>query len=444
MGSVASNIRLTKSTVDRADISRGRHYLWDSELRGFGLSVEVTGTKTYFVRYRPKGQGRNGRRRFFKLGRHGDITPDQARDLAKGILGQVASGQDPAVELKADRANELRRRAAITFQDLGELFIQEHVSTKRKPATAELYGILLRVHANPKIGRRPAETLKRSEVATLHASMISKPASANRTLQVISSLYSFAAKRGLVAEGVNPAKGIEKYRETSRERYLTTEELQRLGTALTDAETIGVPWVIDLSNPKSKHTPKDWKGQREPQDPFAVAAIRLLLFTGARLREILHLRWEHIDLGRGLLFLPDSKTGKKTIVLNGAALDVIAQTAALAKPSTNLVANMHTGFLIKGGLDDRPRADLKRPWKAIQRHAKLEGVRLHDLRHTFASVGAGASLGLPVVGKLLGHSQPQTTARYAHLDADPLRRASNIIGSHLSAALAGHSTRVKP
>ena len=255
-------------------------------------------------------------------------------------------------------------------------------------------------------------------------------------------MHSFASKRKLV-EAMNPAKGIEKYREEGRERYLTGDELQRLGGALVEAETAGIPWVIDATNPNSKHTPKLWKGQRELLDPFAVAAIRLLLFTGARLREILHLKWEHIDLERGLLFLPDSKTGKKTIVLNGPSVTVIEALAVKSKAERGNRPIDRTTFVIRGLRDDRPRADLKKPWAAIRRHAQLDGVRLHDLRHTFASIGAGASLGLPVVGRLLGHSQPQTTARYAHLDADPLRLAANIIGDHLSAALSGGTKTAK-
>jgi integrase len=154
-------------------------------------------------------------------------------------------------------------------------------------------------------------------------------------------------------------------------------------------------------------------------------AFRLLLFTGARLREILNLEWQHIDLERGLILLPDSKTGRKTIVMSTPVLDLLRDRKRMS------------AFVIPGAGPERPRSDLKKPWRAIQQHAGLEGVRIHDLRHTFASIGAGASLGLPIVGKLLGHSQPATTARYAHLDADPLRRASNLIGAHLSSALSG-------
>jgi integrase len=155
----------------------------------------------------------------------------------------------------------------------------------------------------------------------------------------------------------------------------------------------------------------------------AAAALRLLIFTGARLREILHLRWEHVDLGRGLLLLPDSKTGRKTIVLNRPALEIL-QTHP-----------RNGSLVIVGTHPDRPRTDLKKPWSAVCRGAGREGVRLHDLRHTFASIGAGASLGLPIVGKLLGHSQAQTTARYAHLDADPLLRAANLIGEQIERSM---------
>ena len=161
--------------------------------------------------------------------------------------------------------------------------------------------------------------------------------------------------------------------------------------------------------------------------PHAAAAIRLLILTGARLREVLHLRWEHVDLERGLLFLPDSKTGKRTIILNAPAMAVLA---GLPRIGGYVIAGQDAGTH-----DEKPRADLNRPWRAIVRRAGLEGVRIHDLRHTHASIGAGAGLGLPIIGKLLGHTKASTTKRYAHLDTDPLRRASDHIGTRLAAAL---------
>jgi integrase len=149
----------------------------------------------------------------------------------------------------------------------------------------------------------------------------------------------------------------------------------------------------------------------------------LLLFTGARFREILDLRWECVDFERGLLFLPDSKTGKKAVILNAPALAVLSALPRIGP------------YVISGGNSDKPRSDLNKPWKAVSERAGLKGVRLHDLRHSHASVGAGAGIGLPIIGKLLGHTQASTTARYAHLDNDPLRRASERIGREIARAM---------
>jgi integrase len=160
-------------------------------------------------------------------------------------------------------------------------------------------------------------------------------------------------------------------------------------------------------------------------DSAAVAAVRLLMFTGCRLREILHLKWSEVDFERGLLFLGDSKTGKKSIVLNAPALAILQ-----GLPDRG-------AYVIPGDLPDAPRSDLKRLWSAVTARSDLAGVRIHDLRHTFASYGAGGGLGLPIVGKLLGHTQAATTARYAHLDADPLRRAADTIGATIAAAMDG-------
>jgi hypothetical protein len=199
---------------------------------------------------------------------------------------------------------------------------------------------------------------------------------------------------------------------------------QFLNTERKRAST--VPWTINKNTRTSKHIPKE--NRQTIIGPHAAGAIRLLLFTGCRLREILHLKWEHVDFERGLLFLPESKTGKKTIVLNAPALAV-------------LNALPHVGsFVIAGYGEDKPRTDLKRPWAMVTKYAKLEGLRIHDLRHSFASFGAGGGMGLPIVGKLLGHTNATTTARYAHLDADPLRRASERIGSTIAAAM-GETTK---
>jgi integrase len=416
---VESRAKLTKRTVDAAAPQSGRYIVWDTELKGFALRVAESGTKTFILRYRPRGSGRAGPRRFLVLGRHGAITPDEARTKAKAILGAVASGQDPAKE-------RTQAKAALSVAQLVQFFIDEHAKPKRKARTAADYAALLNGYLVPKLGRRPADQITTAEISQMHLSLRDRPYQANRLIAVIASMYGVAARHGIVPRGTNPVQGIERFRESARERYLGIEELSRFGETLRLAETEGLPWRSDAAKPVSKHLARE-ENRRTILSPEVVLAFRLLMFTGARLREVLTLQWSHIDFERGLINLPDSKTGRKTIVMSGATTDLLRGR------------ERRSDFVIPGADVDRSRSDLKKPWQAIQRHAGLEGVRIHDLRHTFASIGAGASLGLPIVGKLLGHSQPATTARYAHLDADPLRRASNLIGDHLTAALAGRS-----
>jgi integrase len=379
------------------------------------VRIDSSGRKSFVVRYRPKGSGANGPKRFVTLGRYGVLTAEEARGRAKEILGVVAKGGDPASDMA-------EKQAAATFKEVVDLFLKEHVSAKRKSSTAVGYASLLATYAVPALGSRKADAVTRAEVAHLHDQLKDKPYQANRLLAVVGSLYTFAERRGLVPEGRNPARKIERFPEDRRKRFLTPAELERLGAVIREGETVGIAWRDDSDAPKSRHLPRE-ENQRSLLSSDAAAALRLLIFTGARLREILHLRWEHVDLGRGLLLLPDSKTGRKTIVLNRPALEILS-----AHPRGG-------SYVIRGTHPDRPRTDLKKPWSAVCRGARLEGVRLHDLRHTFASIGAGASLGLPIVGKLLGHSQAQTTARYAHLDADPLLRAANLIGDRIEKSM---------
>jgi integrase len=256
--------------------------------------------------------------------------------------------------------------------------------------------------------------------------MAEHPYAANRALAVWAKAYTWGAARGLVAEGMNPAKGVGKYREKSRERYLTRAELAALGDALRLAETDGLPYQVNEDGPKAKHAPKP-ENRKRKLDLYATAAIRLLILTGARLREILDLKWKEVDFERGIAFLPDSKTGAKPLYLSAASLAVISSLPRIE-------GNPH---VIAGARDGAARSDLKKPWAAVAGHAGLEGVRLHGLRHSFASFGAGASLGLPIIGKLLGHTQASTTQRYAHLDADPVKRAAESIGATIQAAMNG-------
>jgi len=408
--------RITKRVVDGLRPHAREFAVWDSKLPGFGVRVRPSGAMSYVVVYRA-GSGRGAPVRRYTIANVGKTTPEAARRRAKAILGAVAHGQDPA----GDRATE---RGTLAISGLADRFMSEHVEQKRKPGTAAFYRHLLGKIIKPELGATKADKVTRAQVARLHGKLKATPFQANRVLAVIGSMYAFAGRTGVVPEDVNPARRIEQFKEHRRERFLSGGELERLGSAIREAETKGIPWDVDGRKPKAKHLPKA-KNRFTKIGPFAAAAIRLLLFTGCRLREILHLKWEQVDLERGLLFLADSKTGRKTVILNAPALTVLTGLDRLGS------------YVVPGDDPEKPRADLKRPWEAVGRRAGLEGVRLHDLRHTYASFGAGGGLGLPIIGKLLGHTQASTTQRYAHLDADPLRRASEAIGGRIAAALDG-------
>lgn len=412
------SVKLTKRAIDAIEPNGADFYVFDSELIGFGVRVRASGGMSYIVRYRA-GAGRSAPVRRVTLAPVGKITPDQAREQAKKILGEVVGGADPAERRAAERRE-------MTVAELADAFLAGHVAAKRRPKTAVDYKSLIENHIKPALGSTRIDKLSPGAVAKLHLRMKDRATTANRVLAVLSSMFGFAGRRRLVKEGFNPAKGIEKYPEASRERFLSVEELERFGAALHLAETEGVPWDVDDTNPKAKHAPKG--NRRVVLCPHAAGAIRLLLFTGCRSREILDLEWDHVDFERGMLFLPTSKTGKRSVVLNAPALAVLAELPRVGR------------FVIAGASDGKPRSDLKRPWLAVTRCAGLEGLRIHDLRHNFASFGAGGGMGLPIVGRLLGHTTPATTARYAHLDNDPLRRASDAIGATLAAALEGKSS----
>lgn len=426
--------KLTKRTVDAAPPAVIRYIVWDSDLKGFGLRIEISGTKTFLVRYRPKNGGAKGPKRFLTIGQLGkpygtegaSLTPEAARKEAGRILGAVANGGDPA----NDRATA---KARPTLKIVLDDFLSLHVEPKLKPNTAEAYKSIFKLYLLPKWGKRRAEDISKSDLAKLHAGLASSKATANRALNYLSAAYSWAGANGYVSAGYNPTTGIERYREATRERFLNLDELDRLGAAIREAETTGIPWEVDEDHPKAKHVPKEDKRQ-SPISPHAAAALRLLLFSGARLREILDLKWAYVDFERAALFLPDSKAGRKTIYLNAPALAVLKslpRTGSYVFPGEPREQRRDSA----GKPNEQPRSDLKRPWNGIRRMAGLDGVRLHDLRHTHASFGVGGGLGLPIIAKLLGHSQIRTTERYAHLDADPIRMASEAIGKRIAEAI---------
>ncbi len=385
--------------------------MWDDRARGLCLRVFPTGRATWTFRYRPKSG--DGRRRL-GLGEYPSIGLAEARRRADRHRGTVSDGADPQAERRA------QREAAI-LSVLIERYLSEEIEPKKKPATLALYRHYLRRLVAPRLGSKRAHAITRGEVAKLHRELGAKmQVSANRTIIVLSGLYTFATKHGMVPEGCNPARGIEKFREQGRERYLSTDELARLGRALRLGETKGLLW------PGERATTKARSQTGQPSDRIVAACRRRLsapVVYGVPVGEVLNLRWSEVDFERGLLLLPDSKTGRKAVVLNAPALLLLSELPSVGD------------YVVLGDDPEKPRGDLNKPWNLIRHHAGLQDVRLHDLRHTHASVGAGAGLGLPIIGKLLGHRHSETTSRYAHLDADPLRVASNRIGGAIADAM---------
>lgn len=281
---------------------------------------------SYIVQYRA-GSGRSAPDRRITIAKVGKATPDQARERAKELLADVVKGSDPAKD-------RLEYRKAPTFEELARKFL-EHVEAKRKPATALSYRQLLEKHAYPTFGKKKAVEVSADDVEKLHLKLADKPMAANRVRAIISSLYNWATsgkKKHLPAETGNPAEGLAKYAEHRREKFLTTEEISRLAAAISEGETTGIPWEPDPGK-KVKHAKRP-HNRLVKLHPSAALAMRLLLLTGTRLREILHLKWDYVDFERGLLLLPDSKTGRKTVILNAPALALLSEPHVLASMSS--------------------------------------------------------------------------------------------------------------
>jgi len=368
----------------------------DTELPGFEMKLTPMGKIVYRVDYRI-----NGRRRWLTIGNAG-ITPEQARTLAAKALQAVAAGRDMAEE-----AAEEKRGA--TMADMDVQYLEEHARTKKKPRSAKEDARLIDKFINPAFGKRKLSDITRADVAKLHHDLRETPYQANRVLALLRKIMNLSESWGLRPINSNPCTHIEKFKEEKRRRFLDADELSRLGSALTEAEETG----------------------QEPAQ--ALAAIRLLIFTGARLNEILTAKWMHVKRGRNVIELPDSKTGFKQIPLSAPALEVI----------DNLPAVTGNDYLIPGFRNGAHYVGLQDAWERIRAKAGLKDVRIHDLRHTFASVGAMSNLGLPVIGGLLGHTNAATTQRYAHLQVDPLHNAAALIGGKIDEAMKQEPRRLR-
>lgn len=407
---MSDKVKITKRAVDALKGAAVRYVAWDTDLPGFGVRVSPSGAKTYVLKYRVGG-GRAGRVRWGVIGQHGPLTPDQAREIARRWAADVAAGRDPAGD-KQDR------RAMPTVADLMRSYLDSHVRLRNKPSTAAYVRDLVeRIICADPIARLKVADVAAADVARLQARLSDTPTTANRVRSALSTAFGLAETWGYRPRNSNPCAEVQKYPEKAKERFLSPAEFAALGEALDKAER-GCLQIEEGGKLRLRSVSKS-----------AVAALRLMILTGARRGEILGLRWEWVDWQAAHVSLPDSKTGKKRILLNPAALAVLD---GLEMPGSG------RGYVIRGGNGSDPEiplVNIKDAWGAVRLAAGLPDVRIHDLRHSFASVMVSDGMSLPMIGALLGHKDSKTTQRYAHLAADPLRAAADKGGSAIAAHL---------
>ena len=380
---------LSNRTVAALKVARDTVF-WDRDLTGFGVRVYPTGGKVYIAQAR----GADGPKRV-TVGRHDVLHPDRARQRAALIIARIKASEEPVPLPLAARLN-----GGPTVSDLAGRYLEEHVAVRLKPRTQVRVRGLLHGHILPALGKVPAAALERTRVVEFHHELSGRPVTANKAIKVLSHMYRLGEGWGLVPEGCNPCRSVEKFPERPRERFLTDAEFARLGRVLDEAVANGTA------------------------SPMAVTAIRLLMLTGCRKSEILTLRRADVDLDAGELRLADAKSGPRTVQLPPTAVGLLEALPRRKHSPWVFPGNDREGRFSGGGLD--------RAWQSVRARAGLEDVRLHDLRHSFASRALALGETLPVIGKLLGHSDIETTARYAHLARDSIHEAAERIAGSIT------------
>lgn len=404
--------RITKRTVDSLQTTGKEYVQWDGELTGFGVRVRATGAKSFVAVYRTGG--RNSPLRRVTIGAVGKIEADKAREEAKSIILQAELGQDRAAE-------KAKARAEMTFDKVCDLYLKEGCETKKASTIATDRGRIER-HIKPLLGRKRIGEITRTDIEKFmrdvangktatdektkkHGRAIVEggKGTATRTVGLLGGIMSFAVSRQLRTD--NPVRGVKRYADKKGETFLSSTELGKIGAALAAAEANGA-------------------------NPSAVAIIRLLAFTGARKSEIAGLKWSEVDVERGYLRLGDSKTGAKVIPIGAPACAVLTNHPAAED-------NVHVFPAASG---DSHFQGAEKVWRNVRAVAGFPNLRLHDLRHSFASVGLARGDALPIIGAILGHADVKTTSRYAHLADDPVKMAADAISKSVHAAFANNSS----
>jgi len=379
--------KLTKSSVESLPSGEIDVIYWDTQLPGFGVRVKPNATRSYVVQYRNRRTGRSRRK---TIGRHGPLmTFSQAKEIAKELLSDVVRGKDPVAEGKA-------YKDAPSVADLADQYLTSHAIPKKRPKSVKNDEAALRRFILPKMGSRKVAEISGRDVQQLHSRLKRTPYLANRSLALLSTMFELSVRWGYRTD--NPAKGIVKFHEEKRDRWLSDTELARLLAALN-----------------------------EQPNQVAANAIRFQLLTGARIGEVLSARWENFELDRGVWIKPSHHTKQKRtehLPLSATALKLLRRMRDGAGDSS--------AFLFPGRKTDKPIADLKRFWRSVTAAAGLEDYRIHDNRHTHASHLVSSGMSLAIVGRLLGHTNPTTTQRYSHLADDPLRAAAEVFGTKMS------------
>ena len=448
--------KITKRIVDSSvPDAAGDYFVWDDEVRGFGVRVRPNGRKSYVLQYRDAG----GSTRRIRIGEHGAITPDQARASAAQMRGEVlATRRDPSAAdpaRKRARAKSSAREAleAPTVAQVADAFLTECTAKLKRPTVYEYKRLL----GEPIVSRGPAKgeqragelrrelghfkvaEVTRSQIAKLHLEMKERPYMANRALAALKALFTYAERHGHRPPGSNPCVGIEDYREQKRERYLVKAELAAIHTALEKGLREGLPLPARRKRSRATEATKKHQvktvGHPMPLNPVGVAALRFLLLTGWRKSEALALRWPDIDRKQGTVTLSETKTGRSVRYLNSHAIEVIEGMRAYRR-----LGNPH---VFPGAVTGRPYADLTRIWDVVRHEAGVPDVRLHDLRHSFATFAASAGQDLSLIGALLGHRDVATTARYAHLFPERQQHAAEATGGAVAAAMVSQAIATK-
>ena len=405
--------KLSKQSVDAAKPQASRYTIWDTEIRGFGIRVSPSGAKSYWLKYVSPVDGGQV---WHRIAAHPDFTPGQARKKAEKLRGDIADGVCPAAARKADKQ-------AKTVSQLCDQYLAEGCATKKPSTIATDKGRIER-HIKPLLGQKHVKDVTSNDVRRFmkavadgktaidektgprgRARVVGGKGTATRTVGLLGGVFSFAVAEGIRQD--NPVRGVKRFPDQKGKRYLTPDELRRLGAVLSQAEADG-------------------------ESPQAITALRLLILTGCRKSEILALRWDEVDFDSSCLRLSDSKTGEKSVPIGAAALEVLAMAQRVSG----------NPYVIFGSLEGRHLVGLPKMWNRIRAKAGLGDVRLHDLRHSFASVGAGAGMGLQIVGALLGHRDPKTTAQYAHIADSPAKVAADSISETIASTMRGESAEV--